>query len=78
MPLVGLLVSYVQFALSKAVAGSHQGNGVDVVLLLFAILCVVGGVVCAIVGMKRRERFSYLPITGLILSLGILASYFAA
>ena len=78
MPLVGLLVGWVGFALNREPPGPHQLAGAGLAILILSLLCPVGGILVAIVGMVRRERFRWLPIVGLVLSIGTAASYFAA
>lgn len=78
MPLVGLLVAYVGFALHHEPPGPHQLVGLGLAILILSLLCPVAGIVIGIVGMVRRERFRWLSPLGLVLSIGTAASYFAA
>lgn len=40
------------------------------VIYLFAALAAVGGTVCAVVSLWRKERFPVIAVLGLVLSLG--------
>ncbi len=78
MPLIGLLVAFVGFALIHEPTGPHQVSGMGLVIPILSLLCPVSGIVLAIIGMVRRERFRWLPVFGFVLSIGCAASYFAA
>ena len=77
MPLIGLFVAFVGFALIREPTGPHQLSGMGVVFLILSLLCPIAGVVLGIIGMVRRERLRWLPVLGLVLSIGCAASYFA-
>lgn len=78
MPLIGFLVAFAGFALIREPAGPHQLSGPGVVILALSLLCPIAGAVLGIFGVVRRERLRWLPLWGLVLSIGCAASYFAA
>ena len=78
MPLVGLLVAWLGFALNHEPSGPHQLAGAGLAILILSLLCPVAGIAIGIAGMVRRERFRWLPFLGFVLSVGTAASYFAA
>ena len=78
MPLIGFLVAFVGFTLIREPTGPHQLSGMGVAILILSLLCPVAGVVLGIMGMVRRERLRWLPVLGVVLSIGCAASYFAA
>jgi hypothetical protein len=78
MPIIGLLVAFVGFALIRTPTGPQQLSGAGAVVLILSLLCPIGGVVLGIIGMVRRERLRWLPVLWFVLSIGCAASYFAA
>jgi len=68
LPLVGLLVADVGFALAR----------LSVAIFILSALCSIAGIGIGIAGLVRRERFHWLPILGLMLSTGTAVIYFAA
>jgi len=68
LPLVGLLVADVGFALAR----------LSVAIFILSALCSIAGIGIGIAGLVRRERFRWLPILGLVLSTGTAVIYFAA
>jgi hypothetical protein len=55
-----------------------QASSPMAVVVILSLLCSVSGVVVSIVGIRRRERFRWLPVFGLVWSIGWTLSYFAA
>ena len=74
MPLIGLLVTFVGFALIHEPIGPHQLSGMGLVVLILSLFCPIAGVVLGIIGMVRRERFRWLPVLGFVFSIGCAAS----
>jgi len=77
MPLVGLLAGFAGSAFIHDPPGPHQSGAVAAIVIL-SLLCAVSGMVIGIAGIVRRERFRWLPVFGLIWSVGWALSHFAA
>ena len=77
MPLIGLLVGFLGSALIHEPSNMGQSPAA-IFLVTLSLLCPVSGVVISIIGIVRRERFRWLPVFGLVWSIGWALSYFAA
>jgi len=77
MPIVGLLVGFAGSAFTHDPPSPHQSR-VAAAIVILSLLCAVSGIAIGIGGIVRRERFRWLPVFGLIWSVGWALSYFAA
>jgi hypothetical protein len=77
MPLVGLALGFLGSAFIHEPSDPQRSGPVTVVVIL-SFLCPVSGIVLSIIAILRRERFRWLPIFGLVWSIGWALSYFAA
>ena len=73
-PLLGLPLV---FGLAKGQQGVGWGWGAFFILVIGGLIALVVGVVAALIGLGRSEKFSALSVIGLVLNGGILLWVFS-